>query len=322
MTIPDQPAPSLIRTRTLSAEQRAAVLEIAAAAHAVDGVDPLSDQARVELSGTTVEHLLSMDEQFLIGYAQLAEPPAGVEMFVAPDARREGVATGLLMIARASRAGAIGAAAETSIWAHGNLPEAAAMAEATGMTKRRELWQMRLDLTAASTGSTPLPSGVTLRPFIPGADEAAWLELNAAAFAHHPEQGAWTPSDLAAREDEPWFDPAGLLIAERDGRVIATAWTKIHPEGTLAAETVGELYVLAVHPDAQRIGLGAALLRAAINHISAAGITVAALWTEADNIAAVHTYEAAGFETFSTDVMYVSPPLFTQRPPASATMSA
>jgi mycothiol synthase len=141
--------------------------------------------------------------------------------------------------------------------------------------------------------------GVVVRPFVVGQDEQAWLHVNARAFAHHPEQGRMTLKDLQAREEEPWFSAEDLLLAEVDGTVLASVWMKVEP-----GSDAGELYVLAVDPDAQGRGLGRLLTATTLDHLAAAGLRRCVLYTDATSTAAVRTYTSAGFRTSRVDVQY------------------
>jgi mycothiol synthase len=148
-----------------------------------------------------------------------------------------------------------------------------------------------------------------VRPFRPGRDEAAWLRVNARAFATHPEQGRWTETDLRLREDEPWFDPAGFLMAWRGdpdagGVLLGSHWTKVHPAGDAGPEPVGEVYVLGIDPDAQGLGLGRALTALGLAHLRDRGLREVLLYTEEDNAAAVHLYERSGFRRYAVDVSW------------------
>lgn len=140
---------------------------------------------------------------------------------------------------------------------------------------------------------------MTVRTFRPGEDDAAWLAANAAAFAHHPEQGSLTQRDLDDRKGEPWFDPAGFFLAEREGEIVGFHWTKVHAE-----ERLGEVYVVGVRPDAQGGGLGKALTSVGLRHLAAQGLPTAMLYVDADNFSAVAVYERLGFVTHETDLMY------------------
>ncbi len=150
---------------------------------------------------------------------------------------------------------------------------------------------------------------VATRPFEPGIDEAAWLEVNNRAFSSHPEQGGWNLDTILERESEAWFDPDGFLLHERDGRLAASCWTKIHHD---TEPPLGEIYVISVDPDFQGLGLGRDLVVAGLDSLSSRGISTAMLYVDADNEPAVGLYRKLGFEVDHTDRAYV-----TDVPPTS-----
>ncbi|MDV9175532.1 mycothiol synthase, partial [Streptomyces sp. W16] len=187
------------------------------------------------------------------------------------------------------------------VWAHGGHPAARHLAQVLGLALFRELRQLRRSLADLELPEPVLPEGVTVRTFVPGADDAAWLAVNAAAFAHHPEQGSLTQRDLDDRKAEAWFDPEGFFLAERAGELVGFHWTKVHAE-----EQRGEVYVVGVLPGAQGGGLGKALTTIGLRHLAGRGLPTAMLYVDADNKAAVSVYERLGFTTFETDLMYRS----------------
>ena len=175
----------------------------------------MSEQGRLQLRGGPregVRHLLLTLGDDLVGYAQLedtdpVEAPAA-ELVVHPAHRGQGHgrALGSALLAASGK--------RLRVWAHGGHSAARHLAQVLGLTLFRELRQMRRPLTdfdAARADSSP--PGVSVRTFVPGQDDAAWLAVNAAAFAHHPEQGSLTQRDLDDRMAEPWFDPEGFFLA-------------------------------------------------------------------------------------------------------------
>ncbi|HET9646698.1 MAG TPA: mycothiol synthase [Microlunatus sp.] len=282
---------------------RPAVEALDRRATTADGRSPLNEAAQLHLRHPRpgIRHLLARrsSEQSpdarrdIVGYAQLESGDAAdtAQLVVDPDHRRQGIGRALLdaLIAASPR--------PVQLWAMGDTAAAAALAEAAGLRRVRGLAVMLRPLTA-EVPVRPLPDGVTLRTFIPGHDEDAWLALNARAFASHPEQGRITRSDLDERMAEDWFDPAGFLLAERDGRLIGFHWTKRHPD------RLGEVYVLGVDPDAGGGGIGATLLFAGLRHLQEQGDTAVQLYVESDHTVALRLYTAAGFVEDHRDVLY------------------
>ncbi|MCC9203844.1 mycothiol synthase [Arthrobacter sp. zg-Y769] len=301
------------------------ILQLASAAQDSDGNPPLSEQTLVDLRSpdadpdtlsvfTTYANDSGPDTgsgQWLAGVAVLvSETPqdAGVlELVVHPNYRNQGVGTALAAAVQDS-VRAVPSAGDgdprPAAWSHGNHEAAVELAARFGYRPVRDLWKMRLSRSNASLPAAQFPAGVTLRSFEPGRDESAWLEANAAAFAHHPEQGSMSLSDLQARMDEDWFDPAGFLLAvDEEGKILGFHWTKVHP-GTGGHPAIGEVYVVGVSPEAQGRGLGKALTVAGIEHLHAAGLDAVMLYVDADNTAAVALYRRLGFVRWDQDVMY------------------
>lgn len=298
-----QPEEVTVRGR-IGEDQAAAVLRLADAAAERDGVGPLSEDVRLHLryggDGAALNLLLYRDAG-LAGFAHLGPPDPGGErsgeLAVHPSHRGHGL--GLTLVrALVAMAGA----QPMRIWAHGDLPAAARLANAAGFTRARALWQMQ-GRTGAPLGEPSVAGGISLRTFVPGQDETAWLRLNALAFAGHPEQARWTHDDLDRREREPWFDPGGFFLAQRGGRLVGFHWTKVHGGGAGNRPT-GEVYVVGVDPAERGSGLGRALVIVGLRYLDRRGIGDVMLYVDESNTAAIRLYESLGFTHTGTDVMY------------------
>jgi len=199
--------------------------------------------------------------------------------------------------------GARGSTDGLTAWSHGDHPAAAALAASHGWQRARELWVMRRS-TDGLPPLGPAPEGVEIRGFRTGdardADEL--LRVNAAAFAHHPEQGGMSAQDLAERMAEPWFEPEGLIEAwdVASGSLLGFHWTKRH------SADLGEVYVVGIDPTAQGRGLGKHLTLAGLHHLAGSsggsggsgvsgGVKEIHLYVEADNEPAVRLYSGLGF---------------------------
>jgi mycothiol synthase len=278
----------------------------------VDSVSPLSEHVRLHLrygGEPAARNLLLTEKGQLAGYAHLdptdpVEGPSG-ELVIHPAHRGHG-----LGLALTSALLAEAAPRPLRLWAHGDLPAAGALARAVGFERVRALWTMCRPLQAP-LGEPQLPGGITVRTFRAGQDEDAWIAVNAAAFAGHPEQGAWTRTDLDMREREPWFDSDGFFLAERDGRLAGFHWTKVHGSHPGAPahghEAIGEVYVVGVDPAERGTGLGRALTLTGLRYLRSRGLPEVMLYVDEANTAAIRLYESLDFAHRGTDVMFRHP---------------
>ena len=257
-----------------------------AAATDEDGSEPLDEAALLRLR----HHGLDGSTLWTAGpdgFAWLHD--GALDLVVTPAARGNGLGADLAAAAVPDTGG-------LTAWSHGNHPAAAALASRFGLRRVRDLWVMRRSLSSLP----PLPStDLTVRPFRPGVDEDAFLAVNAAAFAHHPEQGGMTRADLDDRLAEDWFDADGFFLAWDGDELVGFHWTKEHP-------SYGEVYVVGISPAAQGGGLGKLLTLTGLHHLAGRGLGEVILYVESDNAPAIAVYERLGFTHAEPDthVMY------------------
>ena len=275
-----------------------ALLDRAAAA---DGRRPLSERKWIDLVEAGPEGLVTLtarSDTDLLGLAQVSGHPGawGVEIVVDPRHRGGVEEVQAALLAAAVEAVAAGGGGQLHLWVTSAGAVDDRIAAANGLHPGRELLQLRRPLPVGE------PYDLDVRTFVPGRDDAAWLEANNRAFAGHPEQGEWTAATLAARQKEPWFDPNGFLLHERDGRLAGFCWTKVHRDHD---PWLGEIYVIGVDPDFQGHGIGRPLVLAGLDALARQGATVAMLYVDGANRSALRLYRDLGFEVHHVDRAYV-----------------
>jgi mycothiol synthase len=280
----------------LSVRQVYDVMELRNAVAAASGTSPLSDHVVAAVKGQAPgRHFLQTFDTDLVGYAYLEAAANPVAELLVGD-------TGDVAPILAAVTDAAGSSLR--VWTRGDNAPLNDVLPGLGFTLVRTLLQLRCPVATQPLADAVWPDGVTVRSFRVDSDEATWLAINNAAFAGHPEQASWTLEDIRARENEPWFDPAGFFLAEADGQVVGFHWTKVHekPGGDL-----GEVYVIGVDPSMQGRGLGEALLLHGLHHLREdRGLATVLLYVEADNRGAIALYERHGFTSWDSDRMFAS----------------
>lgn len=278
----------------------AEVRRIAEACDRADGVITLNEQACLQLKhrGLRDASLWLGRDGFALLHGQV------LDLAVHPDSRGQGTGTELARLALA-------ATDRVEAWSHSDHPGAARIAARFGIPRERELRIMSRP-TSLPLAEPVVPPGVRIRTFLPS-DEKALLEVNAAAFAHHPEQGHLTHEDFQERVAEAWFDPHGLFLAVPDEetdpelaadpgmQVLGFHWTKVHRDED---PPYGEVYVVATNPKAAGRGLGTLLTNVGLRHLATQGVDEVILYVDGDNDPAIAVYGNQGFTTVRVEVQY------------------
>lgn len=279
---------SVEMTPELAAEVRSAMDR--ATAH--DGVPPFNEAARRALTGERhheVAHWVERADGKIIAAAQLDLGDRNAQLFVVPEQRGAGHGTAMIETLLANDP------APAIWWSFRALPAAAHLAERYGLGADRELLIMRRDLDEHAPVTTSTPDGYVIDNYGPD-DLDDLVATNAAAFAHHPEQGRVTREEFEEQLAE--VDGRDVIIVRHGGRLVGFHWTKQHDADR------GEVYVIGVHPDHAGHGLGQALLEAGLTRLADQGVREVFLYTEASLPRVVRFYELAGFKIVNHDIAY------------------
>lgn len=294
-------------------EDRRAIGALLARIEMLDGTEPLSEHKRIAFTRNQSPALVGVSDGEVVALLQTgthhgdpSNPRADweIEVAVDPDRRGSGV------FERMVRAASTVVPRQAVLWTLDDV--SADHADTMGLPLLRLLHLLERDLPAPDAF---IPEGIKIETFRPGYDEDRWLAINNEAFAGHPEQSDWTIADLEARLQLDWFDSEGLFIAaRRDGEPVGSVWTKIHEayEGGPA----GEIYIIAVRPSAQGIGLGKALTLTGLADLHRRkGAHKGILWVEGSNGEAFGMYQRLGFTIARTRRSFALDPLHRDAQP-------
>jgi len=95
------------------------------------------------------------------------------------------------------------------------------------------------------------------------------------------------------RITRPW---GPIFVAEQEDGIVGIVACGSSQDEDVDRERVGEIYVIYVHPEHWRQGVGRALLGRSLDRLQEDGFEEAILWVLRGNQQAIRFYEGAGFE--------------------------
>jgi mycothiol synthase len=218
-----------------------------------------------------------------------ARPWAMLRGAVLPPFRRRGIGRALHAAVRAGVDAAPSPVLDLAIGAAEPFDAVEPFVTSLGYRPERTFWYMRRE-RGRPAAEPQWPAGITLRTF--DGSEAMLVDWNDAYNDSFSRHWRFVPSPIEHVRDEvvaPGFEPSGLLLAYRDGRVVGFCRCARHPER-------GEIAVLGTVAAARGIGLGRALLRWGAAWLEQAQPHPVTLLVDGDNETALSLYRSEGFE--------------------------
>ena len=179
--------------------------------------------------------------------------------------------------------------------AHEREPDRLALLERAGFRVVRYYLRMARALDELIP-APEFPQGYTLRAG--DHDPQAWAELYNESFIDHYNFHAHDAEQVSHWQGEPDYrSDLNLVAVAPDGTLAAFAWSSISPqENERSGRKDGWIGVLGTRRGHRRIGLGRAMLLAAMTRLQEVGMEFARLGVDASSpTGATHLYESVGF---------------------------
>ena len=299
-----------------------ALVELIHAANRFDGVEELpsvenlrAEQEHIEGFNTRRDLLVAEVGGSIQAAARLVARTRGghgsyhFDTWVAPAVRGRGIDGSLQrwIEERAVEVAAVdGRAAprELETWIGETQLGAIELLGSRGYTIGRYYLEMVREITAPIE-LVELPAGLEIRPVDPAQHRQIW-DADTEAFRDHWNSAERTEGDYEAWFAEPELDTSLWRVAWDGDQVAGAVMSSIWPaENETLGIKRGWLNHVSVRRPWRRRGLASALIVASLAGLRDAGMTEAALGTDAENVSgAVRVYERLGFRRVRTVVKY------------------
>lgn len=168
-------------------------------------------------------------------------------------------------------------------------PERKAVAEQHGYTLEADYYYVQMQHPLIEQLAEPLlPAGFIIRPLAGTQEAAAYVALHRAAFESTSMTVAWRQRTLMT----PYYNPElDLVLIAPDKTLVGFCVGWLDPY-----RAIGQIEPIGIHPNAQSMGLGNALLHEILRRFKAYGAKEARVETDNPRTSALQAYESVGFQ--------------------------